>query len=122
ELLLGVGVHLRLDPVRDLGAREPPLPADFLARQVATAGQLVHLARVTLQVVGYLLQGHHFTAHGVVPPQMPSLPQCPGPKRPGSSKPLPPFKSCCLACVCWLRPHRRMKPLAASWSNWSPVS
>src|SRR5581483_2248676 len=108
-------------------AREAPLSGHLVPGQMAPAGELAYLAHVALEVGGQLLHVHHVVAHGRVLLRWaatrdlglslansgdlrPPLASCyvpRSPKRPGSSKPLPPLSSCSWACVCWLRPCRR---------------
>src|SRR5436305_6116862 len=56
-------MHLRFDPVIDLAGDETPLAGDFLAWQIAAAGELGYLAYVTLQVSSQLLQVHDSIFH-----------------------------------------------------------
>src|SRR5438445_3348398 len=56
-------MHLRFDPVIDLGARKPPLTADLMAGDVTAVGHLIYLAHVALEVTGHLLQIHHLARH-----------------------------------------------------------
>ena len=55
EFLFAVALHLRFEPVMNLGSMKAPFTANLLAREIAAAGPLTQIARIAILAFGTLL-------------------------------------------------------------------